>query len=137
MATALAQLSTLLDSLQSRVAELEKRAGVPAGSASVSAAAVGGAGAGAAASDDDEPTGTTREFDALVAKFGEELEKVSKDIGGDVAVIVSSCKTRTLLADAAGQRPGTRVDVPFIRRRCGARGWDLPGATPAIVFVEY
>lgn len=96
MASALAQLSNLLDSLQSRVAELEKRAGVPAGSVSAASAAAGGAGAAPAAADDDEPTATTREFDALVAKFGEELEKVSKDIGGDVAVIVSNCRNSGL-----------------------------------------
>ena len=80
MSSAVAQLGSLLESLSSRVAELEKRAGVP-----VAAAASTGSASSAV---DDEPTSLTREFDALVAKFGDELAKVSTSLGPEIAVLV-------------------------------------------------
>ena len=76
---ALSQLATLLDALQSRVAVLEKGAGVTPPAASA------GAGGGAV---DDEPVASTREFDALVAAYGDELASVGAALGGDVAKIV-------------------------------------------------
>ena len=75
---ALSQLTSLLDALQSRVAVLEKGAGV-----TPPAAAAGGTSAV-----DDEPSSSTREFDELVKAYGEELAKVSAAIGGDVTKLV-------------------------------------------------
>jgi hypothetical protein len=111
MSGALAQLGSILDGLQARVAELERRAGVPVGAAPSAAAAAppaGGAGA-AAAADDDELAPQVREFDELVANFGQAIERISADIGGDVAKLVSprglrsrGCSARSALPARAG-----------------------------------
>lgn len=121
MADAVASLAALLEPLQRRVAELESRAGV-------AAPAAGGAGAAPkkAAAFDDEPTATTREWDALIVKFGEPLAKVAATIGGDATALVRYAARTTHAARRAHARhtPRTCTHAPPPPRA----GRSVPGA---------
>lgn len=102
MSAAVSQLGALLDALQNRVAELEKRAGLPVGASAPAGAAAASSGSSSSSADvDQEPTGVTKEFDGLVAKFGTELENVGKTIGGDVDKLVSSRRPLMLGRDTS------------------------------------
>lgn len=114
MASAVAQLGSLLESLSARVNALEKAAGLPSG-----ASASGGASGGAGAAVDDEPTSTTREFDALVAKFGDEIAKTGATLGAEIGLLVrlSQVASRTAKANRLGG--AFRQREKSARRACG------------------
>jgi len=124
MASALRDLESLLESLQARVAELEKRANV-----STPSGAAGGAGAGAGAvasaasakkapSLDVDPVASTLEWDALTEKYAPVIAAAATDIGDDVALLVR-CATRHGRVAAhvrVVRRPNLRQIVPLAFR---------------------
>jgi hypothetical protein len=106
MSAALSNLAALLDQLQARVTELEGKAGIatPAAPPTATKAAAGAI--------DDEAAQQTRDWDLLVAKYGEEIAKLGAEIGGDVTVLVRSTLVRSLHAAAGHTRvPRKRIVV--------------------------
>ena len=82
MSDSVGPLASLLESLSTRVAELESRAGIAPPAASSGGAKSGGI--------DTSPTSVTRDFDVIVAKFGAPLVKAAEALNdADAKVLVS------------------------------------------------
>lgn len=89
MSASVAELASFLEQLQARVSALEGKPGVVASPARAASSGAVAAAPAASSGGDDEPTAATREWDALIAKYGEPLAACGVEIGGDVAELVS------------------------------------------------